>query len=286
MLTDSTLDMPPIYTAHTSSGNELHTTTASLFQLCKTAMNNLIKKDNFNNILRVYQLDKLFMEIKNASHRSTYLGSNEMAIPSVAIATENLNKNFLNTIKKIGCTFHEKLEHPHVCSNYYICKWIYIFSIHSCHYFNIKLISNYHYDFDLSKSEIPVQSVVYNEISNNYVQCFKEKKNVSINNFPVLEGKSTVDQQSILNCPKPRIHTQEIPAGLVSNKDDIFPLLDSLVINSDFSPLDSFQIPTPKATEIICAQRDRGRDSIVKNNNLLALSNISKKTGRGYICQK
>lgn len=290
MLNDSTLDLPPIYTAHTSLGNELHTTTASLFQLCKTAMNSHIKKDDFNNILRVYQLDKLFMEIKNASHSSVHLDSDEMAIPSVAIATDNLNKNLLNTIKTIGCTFHEKLEHPHICSNYYICKWIYIFSIHSCHYFNIKLVSDCHYDFDLSKTDIPIKPVVYNANSNNYVEYFKGKKNLPINNFSVLEGKSTVDQQSIFNWPEHRKHIQEIPAGLVSNKDDKFPLLDSLVINTDNPPLDSSQIPIPEATVDIWAQREsRGRgSSIVESNNLLPLSNISKKTfrGRGFSCQK
>lgn len=170
MLNDPTLDLPPVYTAHTSTGNELKTTIISIFQLFKSAVNSSMNKDNFNNIFRVYHLDKLFMELKNACHSYAYPDSDDMAIPSVAIATDHLTKHLLDTIKAIGCTFHEKLENSHICSNYIVCKWIYIFSIHCCHYFNIELTSGCHYDFNLFKTEISVQLIDNVKSFNSHVE--------------------------------------------------------------------------------------------------------------------
>ncbi|VVC32765.1 High mobility group box domain,Maelstrom domain [Cinara cedri] len=267
MLYDSTLDLPPIYTAHDSNGNELMITIASLFQLCKSATNDSISRNDFNNILRVYHLDKLFMEVKNASYSSAYPDSDVKAIPSVAIATENLSKDLLNIIKTVGCTFHEKLERSHVCSNFYVCKWIYIFSTHCCHYFNIKLVAGCHYDFDLSKTEVSVEvdPVDKVETSKNYVGYFEKKKDLAANNFPALEGKSTV--QSTRNWPELNITAQIKSVQLVSNK------------NIKLPSLGTSQIPIPEDTSTVNSwiqNEGRGRGGIDRNKNKLPLSQMLK----------
>lgn len=161
MLNDSTLDLPPIYTAHCSLGNEIMITNSSLYQLYQASVKHACK-EHFNSLLSVFHLDKLLMELKNVSYNIKHRHENIKAIPSVAMATDYLAKDMISTIKSIGCNFHENLEHAHICSNYYICKWIYILSTHCCQYFNIKLVSGCHFDFDLTNSESSVEEIIEN----------------------------------------------------------------------------------------------------------------------------
>lgn len=164
VLNDPNLDIPPIYTAHTSTGNELMITNASLFYLYKS-VTQCADRNNFERLLSVYHLDKLFMEMKNVSYEIKNLNKNVKALPSVAMATHSLTIDMVSTIIEIGCSYHEKLNYVHVCSNYYICKWIYNLSTHCCQYFNIKPLSGCHYDFDLSIIKTRIQE----DINNLYI---------------------------------------------------------------------------------------------------------------------
>lgn len=233
---DFSFDLPPIYTAQDSTEHDLAITSSSMFQLYKSAVSNPMNKADFCKILKVYQLDKLFMEIKNKAHSLVNPDSDEKALPSVALASDNLTKDMLNTIKTIGCTFHEKLEQGHVCSNYYVCKWMYIFSTHCCHYFKINIKPGLHYDFDLSKTEIPiVQDIRLHmkdlEISNSYVTEY-EKSKKKTNKFPALGGKSTTVQPTTWGKPNKPANQPH-----VSNKSNNFPPLNSFGKNvSEHTP--------------------------------------------------
>lgn len=224
--------MPPLYTAHTSTGNELMITTSSLYQLYQSAVKTAYK-DDFNKFLRIYHLDKLFMEVKNKSHNIRYPDVFEKALPSVAMATESLSKDMFDTIKFIGCEFHEKHEHAHVCSNYYVCKWIYIFSTHCCQYFNIKLVSGCHFNFDLSRIQTPVEEIIENlNISkiNHFKDYNLEKQSQALtpDDFPAIIGElsTTSTQYPIWNKPafKPD-HKMNTPNKTVLNNDNNFPPL-------------------------------------------------------------
>lgn len=227
VLNDSSLDMPPIYTAHCSTDNELMITSSSLYQLYLSSVK-YADRDHFNNLLRVFHLDKLFMELKNKSYKIRHPEKSEMAVPSVAMATDNLTKDMFNTIISIGCNFHEKLEHAHICSNYYVCKWIYIFSTHCCQYFDIKLIDGCHYNFGLSDTAIPFEENIESiNISKkqNYLANYVEEKSQTLTakSFPALEGGlSSSIKKPTWNRPE---HKVKPPNETIKNKDDNFPPL-------------------------------------------------------------
>ncbi|VVC36836.1 Hypothetical protein CINCED_3A011217 [Cinara cedri] len=206
MFNDPSFDMPPIYTAHDTTGNDLSVTFSSLYQLYQSAVSSPLDKAVFGNIFKVYHLDKLFMEIKNKAYSLVNPDCKDKALPSVALASDSLTKDMLNAIKIIGCTFHDRLQQAHVCSNYFVCKWIYIFSTHCCHYLNIKLKPSFHYDFDLSYLEIPIvhdvrQNIEDLEISKSYVTSYEKQKKKDANKFPALGGKPTVVQQTTWGKP-------------------------------------------------------------------------------------
>lgn len=271
ILNDQTLDMPPIYTAHSYIGNELMITSSSLYQLYQSAVK-YPERDDFNNLIKVYHLDKLFMELKNVSYKFKNPYDDDKAIPSVTIATDNLTKDMFNTIKSIGCTFHEKLEYAHVCSNFFVCKWIYILSTHCCQYFNIKLIAGSHYDFDLPKAEIQIlENFDKLDISNDYLfmnEANKKSQDFTTNNFPSLDGKSsTVVHQPVWNRPieqKLTAHNK-----MVSSKDD----------KDSFPPLGCSQRAIPENDPTI------GKNSWYKNagqkNKLPQGNKTTKNTNRG-----
>lgn len=224
--------MPPIYTAHTSTGNELMITSASLYQLYQSTVLNACK-DDFNNLFKVYHLDKLFMELKNVSYNIKFPTKSDIkALPSVAMATESLTKDMFNTIISIGCDYHEKLEHAHVCSNYHVCKWIYIFSTHCCQYYDIKLIPGCHYDFDLSKIVIPFEENIDNLKIDTKKDTFvkydlKKTSQDKINNksFPPLgSGSSTSNQQSIWGRSEQKFNSN----STTFNANNDFPPLGKL----------------------------------------------------------
>lgn len=275
-MNDSTLDLPPLYTAHTSTGNELMTTISSLYQLYQSAVKNAFK-DDFNNLLRVYHLDKLFMELKNVSYKIRFPGKNESALPSVAMATENLSKDMFNTIKTIGCGFHEKLENAHVCSNYYVCKWIYILSTHCCQYFDVQLVSGSHYDFDLSKMEYNIEENIDNlciSKSDHLFDNFQEKKSkdLTANSFPALEGElSTFIQQPVWSRPEQKSMT---PSKTLPIKGNNFPPLGN---SNDHIP-DNASSVSSWHRNVGCG---RGIINQVQNKNTTHLSNDTKKTTRG-----
>lgn len=268
MLNDSTLDMPPIYTAHTSTGNELMITSASLYQLYQSTVLNA-SKDDFNNLFKIYHLDKLFMELKNVSYNIKFPTKNEKALPSVAMATESLTKDMFNTIISIGCDFHEKLEHAHVCSNYHVCKWIYIFSTHCCQYFDIKLIPGCHYDFDLSKIVIPVEENIDNfkitTKKDTFVKYYSEKisQDKTNNSFPPLEGgsSSTIIQQSTWSK-----FEQKVDSNCTT-------LLNT---SNNFPPLGNLQNATFQETSIGNSwHKDAKRKDIIQTKN----NNADKQSG-------
>lgn len=209
-------------------------TKSSLNQLYLSAC-----KDGYTeDLVSVFHLDKLFMEIKNVSFNIKNPSATEKeAIPSVALATENLSKDNFSIIKSIGCRFHDKVERSHLCSNYYVCKWIYILSTHCCQYFNIKLISGCHYDFDLIETEeIPFEEMVENlNVSKNYNFLYnnlREKmQDLTTASFPALEGglSLNVRQQPVWNRPLNKTdHKVNAPQKTIPNKDDNFPPLGGL----------------------------------------------------------
>lgn len=223
MLSDPALDMPPIYTAHDTTGNELTVVISSLYRLYSSA-ENYVDKTDFNGLFKIYHLDKLFMELKNAAFTLKNPESVDKAIPSVAMATENLSKNYYSTIKSVGCSFHEKREHSHVCSNYYVCKWIYIISVHCCNFFNIKPVPGCHYQFDLSKTNTTIEESLTNTHISDDEFTFTEKKptKLSDQSFPALDGKSSIAiQQPLWNRPD-----NKVPAHIATScKSTNFPPL-------------------------------------------------------------
>jgi len=270
MLNDPNLDIPPIFTAHTSTGKELMITNLSLFQLYKSVVQYADRSD-FNRLLSVYHLDKLFMEMKNVSHEIQHPNKIEKALPSVALATDNLTKDVINTIVSIGCSYHEKLGYSHVCSNYYVCKWIYIISTHCCQYFNIKFIPGCHYDFNLSVTEVPFEKDFNNlkiSKSDNTPNNIPRKKSQDLTacSFPSLEGGLSINVQCpIWNRPEHKVNTFK---NNISIKDNNFP------------PLGNSQKVTPEAFPGVVgmnswrsnAGRGRGIISQVQNNNTSQLN--------------
>jgi len=278
VLNDLTLDMPPVYTAHTPIENELMITSASLYQLFQSAVKDA-DRDDFNNIIRVYHLDKLFMELKNVSHTIRHPETDDLAIPSVAMATDNLKNDVLNSIVSIGCNFHEKLEQPHVCSNYFVCKWIYILSAHCCRYFDIKHVSGCHYDFDLSETESPIE--YFGKINNSKVAVdfsndteINKSKALAPNSFPALKGKlTTVIQKPIWSKPELKANTNNKP---ITNKEHNFPPLGDCK--------KTIQKNAPETeTNSWCNNVGRGRGLIskVQNNNQNQLNENSKQPCKG-----
>jgi len=273
ILTDLTLDMPPVYTAHTPIENELMITNASLFKLFESAVRDAERSD-FNNIIRVYHLDKLFMKLKNACYKVKNPGIHDLALPSVAMATDSLSKDVLSTIKTVGCNFHDKLELAHVCSNYFVCKWINILSAHCCRYVDIELVAGRHYDFDLSKTNSPVEEHFKKiNISTFDVDNFDNKeKNQPItlgaNSWPALEGTSTDIPQPIWNKPACK-ENENIQTK--TNEEDNFPPLD-----------ESKNAPVPVMNSWWkIAGRGRGVISQVNSNNQNQLNNNSKPPSKG-----
>jgi len=278
VLNDSTLDMPPIYTAHTPIENELMITSASLFKLFESAVKDAERTD-FNDIIRVYHLDKLFMGLKNACYKVKHPDTNDLALPSVAMATSSLSKDLLGTIKSIGCDHHEKLELTHGCSNYFVCKWINILSAHCCRYFDIKLIPGYHFDFDLIKTnssfeehfgKINISKFVLEYPDNDEIN---KPKTLEPNSFPALEGKSsTVIQKPMWNKPEYKANAN---IKTITNKEENFPPLGdskNLKKNAPVTEMNSW-----------CKNAGRGRGIIsqVPTNNQQQLNENSKKPSKG-----
>lgn len=233
VLNDSTLDMPPVYTAHTPIENELMITSASLYQLFQSAVKNA-DRDDFNNIIRVYHLDKLFMELKNVSHQIQNPGTDDLALPSLAMATDCLSLNVYSIMKSVGCNFHEKLEHGHVCSNYFVCKWLHILSAHCCRYFDIMHVPGSHFDFDLSETESSIEEnlnkIKISKHAENFLNNFEQNKSKDLahNSFPALEGKlSTVTQKPIWNKPQHKANTST-NSKTITNKEENFPPLGDI----------------------------------------------------------
>lgn len=283
VLNDPTLDMPPVYTAHTSIDNELMITSTSLFKLFGSAVKNA-DRNYFNNIIRIYHLDKLLMELKNKSHKIRYPESEDLALPSVAMATDNLTKDVFSTIISIGCDYHQKMEHSHVCSNFFVCKWIHIVSAHCCRYFDIKLAPGCHYDFDLSEIENPVEEnfdkLNISELSNFSVNTKIDKSISETNNFPALENNSSnVIQNPVWNKPESKANTNFETA--INKVDNFPPLGDSKSIQKI--------TPTTETNEWF-NNAGRGRVIInqVQNNNQNQSNKNSKQPfkGRGYFIDK
>ncbi|XP_029345597.1 protein maelstrom homolog [Acyrthosiphon pisum] len=278
VLNDLALDMPPVYTAHTPIENELMITSSSLFKLFESAVRDAERTD-FNNIIRVYHLDKLFMELKNACYKVKHPGTDDLALPSVAMATDSLSKDVLSTIKTIGCHFHEKLEHIHGCSNYFVCKWINILSAHCCRFIDIELVSGCHYDFDLSKTESPLEEcfdkINISKFAANYSDDREINKpnTLAANSFPALEGKlATVIQKPIWNKPEYKANTN---SKTITNKEHNFPPLGdskSIQINAPVPVINSW-----------CKNAGRGKGIIsqVQSNNQNQLNANSKQTSKG-----
>lgn len=239
VLKDSNLDMPPIFTAHSSTGNELMITSSSLYQLYHSVVVNA-RKEDFDSFFKVYHLDKLLMEIKNVSYSIMKPDADEKAIPSVAMATDYLSKDMFNTVKSIGCSFHDKLEVAHVCSNYYVCKWIYIFSTHCCQYFNVKLISGCHYDFDLSKQEYEIAVDSETVLNSSPIE---KSHPLTINSFPAPKGISStmITEQPVLR----KIVIKSDHKECTHNKTTC---LTSINKNSNFPPLSGLQSYIPEKT--------------------------------------
>ncbi|KAL4091966.1 hypothetical protein QTP88_026561 [Uroleucon formosanum] len=278
VLNDFALDMPPVYTAHTPIENELMITNASLFKLFESAVEDPERTD-FNNIIRVYHLDKLFMKLKNACYKVKHPDTDNLALPSVAMATDSLSKDVLSSIKTIGCNFHENLEHIHGCSNYFVCKWINILSAHCCRYFDIKLVSGSHYDFDLSKTESPIEEhldkINISEFAANYSNDIEINKpnTLAANSFPALEGKlATITQKPIWNKPEYKANTN---SKTITNIEDNFPPLGDLKNTQTNAP-----IPVINSW---CKNAGRGRGIVsqIQSNNQNQLNANSKQTSKG-----
>lgn len=119
VLYDLPLDLPPVYTAHTRFDNELMGTRASLSKLFESVVRGAEESD-FNNIIRVYHLDKLFMNLKNACCNVRHPDKDELALPFVQMASFCFKKVVIGTIESLGCSFHEKDELYESCSNYFV----------------------------------------------------------------------------------------------------------------------------------------------------------------------
>ncbi|XP_025203566.1 protein maelstrom 2-like [Melanaphis sacchari] len=284
VLNDTTLDMPPVYTAHTSIGNELMITSISLYKLFESAVMDAERHD-FNNIIRVYHLDKLFMELKNRCHQIRHPETDDLAIPSVAMATDYLSKDVFSTIKSIGCNYHEKLENSHACSNFFVCKWIHILSAHCCRYFNIKFESGCHYNFDISEIKNPTEENFdkfnISKFSDLYIDIETDKpKTLATNSFPTLKGTSTtVNQKPVWNKPECKVNTNS--KTITKEVNNFPPLGDSKTIQKN----------TP-STETNSwsknAGRGRGVISQVQSNSQNQLNENSKQLnkGRGFFVDK
>jgi len=279
VLNDLALDMPPVYTAHKQIENELKITSTSLSKLFASAVRDAGRTD-FSDIIRVYHLDKLFMKLKNACYKVKHPDTVDLALPSVAMATDSLSKDVLTTIKTIGCDFHEKLEHIHGCSNYFVCKWIHILSAHCCRYIDIELISGCHYDFDLSKTESTTFEEHFNKMNiSKFAANYSDDKEINepntlaANSFPALEGKlATVIQKPIWNKPEYKANTN---SKTITNKEDNFPPLGdskSIQINASVPVQNNW-----------CQNAGRGRGIIsqVQSNNQNQLNANSKLTSKG-----
>ncbi|XP_050535582.1 protein maelstrom homolog isoform X2 [Daktulosphaira vitifoliae] len=275
VLNDPTLDMPPIFTAHNRNEvSSLSTTNLSLFQLYNSAVE-YAGRDDFDKLLKVYHLDKLLKELKNTCYGSKNPNSNIEAIPSVAMASEFLNKDMSNTIKSIGCNFHEKHESAHVCSNYYVCKWIYIFSTHCCSYFGIKLISGCHFDFDLLKSDSSLEEEIdkLNITHDDYFSSYKPEKypqEFTASMFPTLGGVSPkVFIESKWNKPESK---SDATCVNITNEISSFPPLGGNVQHPSSAP-NSWRTN---------AYRGRGINPVQSNINAgQNKNNIFKSKGRG-----
>lgn len=284
VLDDLTLDMPPVYTAHTPIGNELMITSASLFKLFESAVRDAERSD-FNNIIRVYHLDKLFMNLKNACFKVKHPGKVELALPSVAMATDALSKDVLTVMKTVGCDFHEKLDDIHVCSSYYVCKWIHILSAHCCRYFDIQLVPGCHFAFDLSKTDSSVEERFGKmNISKCSVDCSNNNNNINkpitvADNraFPPLGGElSAVIQKPIRNVPE--YESNKNSKITTDDKDNYLQLGDLKNIQKD--------APVPVVNRWQeNAGRGRGVIGQIRSNNQNQLNESPKQPskGRGFI---
>lgn len=256
-------DLPPVYSVHNSKGISLLKTFCSMYQLYKTAVRNPMDKTEFGNIVKVYHLDKLFMEVKNLAHSLVNPHSDEKALPSVALASDSLAKDLTNTISSVCCNFHKHFDQLPVCSNYYVCKWIYILSTHCCHYFNIKLQPGFHYDFNLFNMDIPIQNITHDidnvKISNSYIPNVKNNNAVT-DKFPALGGSSTVVQQSMWG----KQNKSAIQSHISSNS------------NSNFPPLNNIQ-KTITEKPIV---NSKGQNTGCKENSVVSVGNKSRKQSK------
>lgn len=116
-------------------------------------------EDRFDSLFKIYNLDKLLMEIKNTSYRAHNIGSKRNVIPAIELATEHLRKPFI--IKSIGCIVHHWGNSNRFCSTFLVCKWVHVVLVHCCPYFKIEF-NRYHF-------ELPIFEGWVEPIRKNYV---------------------------------------------------------------------------------------------------------------------
>jgi len=271
VLNNLPLDMPPVYTAHTSLDNELMITSSSLLKLFECTVRDAEReRDDFNNIIRVYHLDKLFMNLKNACYKFKHPNTDDLVLPDVIMATHYLSQFVVSGISKfktLGCNFHENVDRFDICSNYFVCKWIYIISAHCCPYFDIELISGYHYDFDLSKIVSPVEENIdeinISKFSFDFFddcQIDKPKTFLSNSDLPTIEGKlSNVIQKPVLHKPNTNSET-------LTNKEDNLPRLGDSK-NAPVNAMNSWSRTVVRGRGVISQVQSRIQNQLNENSN-------------------
>lgn len=144
-LDNPNLKIPLLFTGHSSIENEQIITSKSLYRMYHIVKPE-VSEDCYNRLFKIYNLDKLFMEIKNTSYRKQNIGSNYNVTPSIQLATEHLRSPF--SMKSVGCTIHNQHSYNKICSNFMVCKWINAVMVHCCPYFNIQF-NKYHLELPI-----------------------------------------------------------------------------------------------------------------------------------------
>lgn len=156
-LDNPNLDMPPLFTGHSSIENEQVITRKSLYRMYEIVKPG-VSEDRFNRLFKIYNLDKLFMEIKNTSYHAHNIGSKHNVTPAIQLATEHLRSPFI--IKSVGCIVHQLGNSYRFCSTFLVCKWIHAVLVHCCPYFKIK--------FNRFHVELPIFEGWAEPIKENY----------------------------------------------------------------------------------------------------------------------
>lgn len=144
-LDNPNLDMPPLFTGHSSIENEQVITRKSLYRMYKIVKPG-VNEDRFNRLFKIYNLDKLFMELKNTSYRAHNIGSKHNVMPTILLATAHLRAPFI--IKSVGCIVHHLGNSKRFCSTFLVCKWIHAVLVHCCPYFKIDF-NRYHFELPI-----------------------------------------------------------------------------------------------------------------------------------------